>query len=274
MMCKADITMSKLHWNSVLSTQQAKYMCLDLKNFYLLVPLDRYECMRIPISMFPAWIVAQYDLLHKVVKGHIYLKMRRAVWGLPQAGILANKLPRKRLLPHQYYECKQMPGLWKHATWPILFTLVVNNFGVQYVNKDDVNHLIQCLKKQYELTKDWDGNLYCDIKLNWNYDNRSLDMLMPGYIIKQLQKYKHVIPAKPQHCPYTPQPRQYGSNTQRPLPIDTSPPLSDAEIKHIQRVIGSILYYVHAVDLTVLMALSTIASKQAHGTENTMQNTK
>ncbi len=88
----ADIATSKLHWGSILSTQQAKYMCLDLKNFYLSAPLKRYEYMRIPIGMFPAWIVAQYDLLHKVVKGHIYLKMQRAVWGHPQAGILANKL--------------------------------------------------------------------------------------------------------------------------------------------------------------------------------------
>ncbi len=158
--CTAHITTSKLHWNSVLSTQQAKYMCLDLKNVYLLAPLDRFKYMHIPIGMFPAWIVAQYDLLHKVVKGHIYLKMQRAVWGLPQAGILANKLLRKQLAPHGYYECKQTPGLWKQATWPISFTLVVINFGVKYINKDYVNHLIQCLKKKYELTKDWDGNLY------------------------------------------------------------------------------------------------------------------
>jgi hypothetical protein len=39
----ADLTTSKLHWNSVLSTQCAKYMCLDIKNFYLSAPLDRYE---------------------------------------------------------------------------------------------------------------------------------------------------------------------------------------------------------------------------------------
>jgi hypothetical protein len=70
---------SKLYWNSVLSTRQAKYMCLDLKNFYLSAPLDRYEYMRIPIGMFPAWIGARYDILHKVVKGPIYLKMRGAV---------------------------------------------------------------------------------------------------------------------------------------------------------------------------------------------------
>jgi hypothetical protein len=91
----ADITTSKLHWNSVLSAQQAKYLCLDLKKFYLSAPVNRYKYMHIPINMFPTWIVAKYDLLHKVVKGHIYLKMGRALWGLPQAGILANKLLRK-----------------------------------------------------------------------------------------------------------------------------------------------------------------------------------
>jgi hypothetical protein len=62
-----------------------------------------------------------------------------------------------------------------------------------HLNKDNVNHLIQCLKKKYELTKDWDGNLYCSIKLNWNYNNRTLYISMPGYIIKQRQKYKHAI---------------------------------------------------------------------------------
>jgi hypothetical protein len=124
----ADITTSKLNWNSVLITQKAKYMCLDLKFFYLLAPLNRYKYMRIPLELFPPWIVEQYDLLTKVHQGHIYLEMWRAVWGLPQAGILANKLLRKRLAPHGYYECKQTPGLWKHTSRPISFTLVADDF--------------------------------------------------------------------------------------------------------------------------------------------------
>jgi hypothetical protein len=36
----AEITTSILHWNSVISTQKAKYMCIDLKNFYLSAPLN------------------------------------------------------------------------------------------------------------------------------------------------------------------------------------------------------------------------------------------
>jgi hypothetical protein len=97
---------------------------------------------------------------------------------------------------------------------------------------------------------------------------------MPGYIKKLLQKYKHKISNKPQHCPYTPVPKQYGAEAQAPLPADISPKLSDKEIKEIQHVIGSIVYYAWAVDSTVLMALSSIASKQTRGTTNTMAKAK
>jgi hypothetical protein len=77
-------------WNSVHSTEGAKYMCLDIKNFYLTAPLDRFEYMKMPIALFLAWIVKQYNLTQYVLNGFIYLEMQRAVWGLPQAGILAN----------------------------------------------------------------------------------------------------------------------------------------------------------------------------------------
>ncbi len=95
---------------------------------------------------------------------------------------------RKRLAPHGYYECKQMLGLWNHTSRPISFTLVVDDFGVKYTNQGDIDHLIGSLKKDYELTKDWDGNLYWGIKLKWDYNTCTLDISMPGYIIKQLQK--------------------------------------------------------------------------------------
>jgi hypothetical protein len=47
--------------------------------------------------------------------------------------------------------------------------------------------------------------------------------------------------------------------------------LDKKEIKHVQKIVGSILYYAHMVDMTVLMALSTVTSKQAKGTEQTME---
>ncbi len=201
----------------------------------------------------------------------MFLEIRRAVWGLPQAGILANKLLRKGLELHGYYECVNTPGLWRHATRPITFSpitfsLVVDDFGIKYVGKEHADHLIKCLKEKYKLTEDWTGNSYCGITLDWDYAVRTLDISMPGYIKKQLVKYKH-IRRRVQHCPYLPEPKKYGADAQSPLPTDETRKLTDAKIKQVQKNVGSILCYARAADMTVLMALSTIVSEQTKGTE-------
>jgi hypothetical protein len=67
--------------------------------------------------------------------------MRRPVWGLPQAGILANKRLRRKLAPFGYTESINTPELWTHKSHPISFTLVVDDFGVKYVTQDNVDHL-------------------------------------------------------------------------------------------------------------------------------------
>jgi hypothetical protein len=271
----ANLTTSKLMWNSVLSTEGSKYMCLYIKNFYLTAPLGRFEYMKMPLELFPEWIKIQYDLEKYALNRFVYLEMWQAVWGLLQAGILEIKLLRCHLLPHSYYKCNNTPSLWKNQTCPIAFTLVVDNFGVKYVGKKHADHLIQCIKETYELTEDWTGDSYCGIKLNWNYDVRMLNILMPTrYIKKLLQKYKYCVPPKPQHCPYSPSPIQYGAKAQTPILVNISPKLSPNNIKEIQQIIGSILYYAWAVDITVLMALSSIAIKQTKGTTNMMQKAK
>jgi hypothetical protein len=95
----------------------------------------------------------------------------------------------QKLAPFVYHECFNTPGLWYHDTCLILFTIVVDNFGVKYINDNDVNHLIASLKMMYKLTEDWTGDLYCSIAHNWDYANRTVDIYMPGYINKK--KYKN-----------------------------------------------------------------------------------
>jgi hypothetical protein len=60
---------AKLHWNSVLSTPKVHYMCLDIGNLYLTAMLDPNKYMKLPISLFPPWMIAQYNLEKKVVGG-------------------------------------------------------------------------------------------------------------------------------------------------------------------------------------------------------------
>ena len=108
------------------------------------------------------------------------------------------------------------------------------------------------------------------IRLDWDYDARTVDILMPGYITKKLQEYNHVISKAVQHCPYAPAPKQFGSEAQRPLPTDSSPRLDKKGVRRVQQIVGSILYYARAVDMTVLMALSLLAIEQTKATEKTL----
>jgi len=115
----ADLTTSKILWNSVLSTEGEKFMGIDISNFYLGTPMD------------PDHIVKQYNLGEKAKNGFVYLELRNAIYGLPQAGSLANKLIKEWLEPHGYREVPHTPGLWKHKTRPVQFSLVVDDFGVK-----------------------------------------------------------------------------------------------------------------------------------------------
>ena len=198
----ADITTAKLLFNSVISDVWARFMCLDIKNYYLGTPLDRYEYLRIRWEDVPDEIREEYNLHELVVDGAIYVEIRKGMYGLPQAGILANKLLKERLAKHGYYECARTHGLWRHKWRPIVFALVVDDFGVKYVGEEHARHLYAALREHYEVTCDWEGALFVGIKLNWDYQNRSVTMSMPGYIEKALKRFQH-LPPSDQNIPRT-----------------------------------------------------------------------
>jgi hypothetical protein len=41
-----------------------------------------------------------------------------------------------------YRQSKTTPGLWQHDTLPISFSLVMDDFGVKYVGKENAQHLL------------------------------------------------------------------------------------------------------------------------------------
>jgi hypothetical protein len=108
--CSADLTTSKCLSNRTISTEGTKYMCLDVKSFYLGTPMDSFEYMRIPLKLIPQEIIAEYNLLSLVSDGHVYVEVQKGMYGLPQAGILANQLLARRLAIHGYHQTKFTPG--------------------------------------------------------------------------------------------------------------------------------------------------------------------
>ena len=90
----------------------------------------------------------------KAKKSYVYVEIQISIYGLPQAGKLANTALMEHLAPYQYFEVSHTPGLWRHITRPIVFFLIVDEFGVKYVHKDDANHLVNSLKNAYQLAED------------------------------------------------------------------------------------------------------------------------
>ena len=79
----ADLITVKLLLNSTISTPGARFICLDVKNFYLNTPMDRYEYMRLPIELIPEEIIIKYNLQAIAHNGWIYCEIRKGMYGLP-----------------------------------------------------------------------------------------------------------------------------------------------------------------------------------------------
>jgi hypothetical protein len=78
----ADLTISKCIWNSTISTENARYMCADVKKIYLNTPLYRPEYMRLSLSVIPQEIIAKYKLGDKAKNGYVYIRIDK---GTPTA---------------------------------------------------------------------------------------------------------------------------------------------------------------------------------------------
>ena len=198
----------------------------------------------------------------------MYIEIRRGMYDLPQAGILANQLLTKQLEPKGYFQCHHISGLWRHRWRPVIFSLVVDDFGVKYVRKQHADHLCDSIREHYSITEDWAGELYCGITLKWDYINRTVDLSMPGYVAAALHKFQPPTPPHAQHAPHKWREPIYGATQQLTPPADTSAALPQEEIR-IMQITGTLLYYARTIDPTMQVALDTIASQQAKATEET-----
>ncbi len=137
----ADMTLFKILLNSIISTKGARCVMVDIKDFYLCTPMKRFEYMRLKITDIPKEIIREYGLQELVMPdGYVYCKIQKGMYGLPQAGIIAQELLEEQLARYGYFQNKIIPGFWTHKTRPICFTLVVDNFAIKFTRKTDVTH--------------------------------------------------------------------------------------------------------------------------------------
>ena len=270
-----DLTLFKTMLNSVVSTPGARFMTLDIKNFYLNTPMERYEYVRIKIEDIPDEIIQQYNLREKTdPDGYVFIEVRKGMYGLPQAGILAQRLLEQRLNKHGYAQNQAVPGLWTHKTRPISFTLVVDDFGIKYVGREHAMHLISILKEHYEIAEDWKGKKFIGLTLDWDYVTQKVHVSMPGYIDNALARFQHERPKRKQYSPHKHVSPTYGARVQYVENEQLGLPLDKTQKTYVQAVTGTLLYYARAVDSTILTALNAIATQQANPTQSTLEEVK
>ncbi len=160
-------------FNSVISTKGARCMTMDSSNYYLMTPLHCAKFIQIKLSDIPDEVIRENKLRDKPTKNSsIYIRAKHGMYGLAQAGLLANELLKKRLNKHGYQQSKLVPGLWKHNTRPIQFTLLKNAH-----------------EEHYKLTCYWTGKQYMGILLDWDYNKHQIHLSMPNYIQKTLKQF-------------------------------------------------------------------------------------
>ena len=269
----ASLLETKLLLNSTISDSKngARFFTADVKDFFLATPMKDPEYMRVPFKYFPKDIVTKYNL-HTIVSSNnfIYIKIKKGMYGLKQAAVLAYQQLVKNLANEGYYPVDITNGIWRHVSRRTRFCLCVDDFGVKSFSKEDTDHFINSLRKYYNISLDMSGNDYCGLHINWDYKNYTVDISMPNYVKKLLQKIKHKYKKFPQHAPHQWTIPAYGKKRQFATENDNLPILNKKGIKFVQSIVGSLLYYARAIDFTMLPALNEIAARQANPTSKTL----
>eukprot|EP00804_Cyclotella_cryptica_P016513 CCRYP_004725-RA/>CCRYP_004725-RA protein AED:0.38 eAED:0.38 QI:0/0/0/1/1/1/2/0/279 len=120
---KGDVTYTRVR-----SFHYRCFASFNISNFYLGTPLDRPEYVRIKLSDIPDDFVQEYSSTTLHTTG-MFISVS------PKASMPLNG---KRILP-----IMPQPPRSLHKWRPVLFVLIVDDFGIQYSNHRHAEHLLQ-----------------------------------------------------------------------------------------------------------------------------------
>jgi len=99
------------------------------------------------LADLPNTIIEQYNLQELEHNGSIYIEMQKGMYGLPQASQIANNKLIPILKAAGYHQAEHTPGLFTHKWRHVAFSLVVDDFGIKYIRKEHVQHLLSMLEE-------------------------------------------------------------------------------------------------------------------------------
>ena len=94
-------------------------------------------------------MIYKYNL-HNImdVHGYVHVEIRKGVYELNEASIIAYKILAKNIKPNGYSTVEHIPGLWPHNVHRTTFTLDVDDFGIKFFTTTNTDHIITKLKQK------------------------------------------------------------------------------------------------------------------------------
>ena len=175
--------------NSVLA-DDANFMTADITDYYLGTPLKRPEYVRIASKHLSDTIIREYDLNQFSTDGYVYFEVAKGMYGLPQAGLLAQQRLIAHLAKFDYIQSPVIPCLFRHPTNGVTFVLVVDDFGVKFQNSTGCDHFLDTLRSLYAITVDDNGSQYLGMSIEHDRTAQTISISMPGYIARVLDRFQ------------------------------------------------------------------------------------
>jgi hypothetical protein len=190
-------------------------------------------------------------------------------YGLKEAGKNSNLRLVSLLSTFGFYETTT-PCLFKHVPRPILFVLVVDDFGVKYANRSDFDFLVSRLSTLYHAKAHLIASKFLGFSVSHNRIARTFTVSYPSYASHLLARLRPLV-VPPCNSPSIYTLPVFGSRApQSPTGPDLSPSATPAQAKELQVAVGFLLYHGICVDGRILTATCALASEQASPTFSAM----
>jgi hypothetical protein len=144
------------------------------------------------------------------------------MYGLKESGKLSNMKVVTLLSSFGFHETFT-PCLFRHVSRPILFVLVVDDFGVKHHNRVDFDYLVSCLTTLYHVKAHPTGTKFLGFTVKHDRPSRILAVSYPGYVTTLLTRLRpQGVPPASSPSLYTAP--SYGSRVRQSPTGPDSPP--------------------------------------------------
>ena len=273
---------------NALASEDGHLITSDIKDFFLTATLPEKVYLKILWSQLPAKTIEKYNLKPNVdSKGNkfIYGELHQALYGLPQANMLAAQKLKENLALHEFYET-DIPCLYRHKTRNITILTHVDDFAIKLskiksqliedaifmktvmdasgykgkFNWGGINFTNLTVPNEYKLT-------WCGYEIHHDKIKRVVTISMNDYY----DKIAAQIPSNVQPCntPGIPFNIKYGAKEQFVIETANDFKLTPDQLKFLQKFVGEILWYSNAVGHDILTAISKLSTHQSAPTKDT-----